>query len=139
MGSQFTIITNVSNFEIQPKDISLENHFFEAFDHTETEVSARHIIRLCQQRGGWFPFTKDEIEAVYNKAGHGGFTFNRLIHPEMVPDSMVTVFAGGYSPRHPVGGGWIIEKEGKFFVTDDFIRRCHKSSVDMAATLSKQS
>ncbi len=61
-------------YPIAPGHIGIDEHFFEAFGNTQTEVSARWIVRLCQDRGGWLPFTKEEIDAF----GKHKFCFNRL-------------------------------------------------------------
>lgn len=101
------IMHDGENFSIRPSHISTEGHLFDAFDHYESEISARYIVRLCQQRNSWSPFTLDEIEAVYQSAGHAdGFWFNRLI-----------------------SDGWIVERDGKYFITEGFIRCVRKSSL----------
>lgn len=116
------ILTDGEHFTIRPSDISSEGHLFDAFDHYETEISARYIVRLCQQRGNWHPFTRDEIEAVYQAAGHNdGFRFNRLIEPEYTRRSL-------YDTPVPKGGGWIVEGDGKYFITAEFVRRVHRST-----------
>jgi hypothetical protein len=117
------IVTHESNFPIQPKDIktTLGLHFFDAFDNSETEVSAKWLVRLAQEKGGWFPFTREEIEAFYNKGGHKGFWFNRLVEAERTRRNP-------WSEAYYDGGGWIIKEDDFYFFTDDFIKRCHKSS-----------
>jgi hypothetical protein len=96
----------------------------------ETEVSAGWVVRFLQERGlGWAPFTYEEINAFYGRKFKGGFGFNRLVNPEMVPPSLVRAFAGYIDPRVPVGGGWIVlGDDKKYCVTADFIERCFKSS-----------
>lgn len=118
----YTIVTHADSFHIQPKDINTPpgGHFWDAFGENETEVSARYIVRLCQRKGGWHPFTKEEIEKLYNEAGYKNFEFNRLIEP-----GMAFYIQKG---RVPEGGGWIIEREKYFYVTDDFILRCYKAA-----------
>ena len=118
------IVTADTNFKIQPCDIDTPpgGHFWGAFNNYETEVSARYIVRLCQARGGWQPFTLDEIEAFYNKSD---FTFNRLVRP----GTAYSITKGYYQ----IGGGWIIEQNGQYFVTDDFIRRCYNSAPKNSA------
>lgn len=122
------IVTESTRHKIKPKDINTSQHFFDAFDNTETEISAGYIVRLCQKKGGWFPFTKNEIEAFYRESGNVNFTFNRLIEPEMVPPSLARAFAGHHDTPVPKGGGWVVNINGMYHVTDDFIVRCFKSS-----------
>jgi hypothetical protein len=63
---------------IAPHDIDCSQHFWNAFDHSETETSANWIVRLCQELGGWQPFTRATLEAFYARKHKDGFTFNRL-------------------------------------------------------------
>jgi hypothetical protein len=110
------------NAGIQPEEINTNSHFWNAFDHSETEVSARWIVRFCQERGrGWDPFTADEIEAYYRKGGKFvNFRFNRLIEPGMA--------YGVPGERWMEGGGWIIPlPDGRLQVTRDFVHRCYRS------------
>lgn len=95
-----------SDYPVRPKHINAKQHLWNAFDHCETEVSAGYIVRLCQERGaGWAPFTKEQIEARYQEAGHKNFGFNRLINK-----------------------GWIKEDDGVYTITHEFVARCFKGS-----------
>lgn len=91
--------------EIFPFDINTGEHFWNAFDHSETEVSAHWIVRLCQDRGSWEPFSKGDIEDFYGQKHRDDFTFNKLLT-----------------------GGWIIERDGLYHITAGFIVRCFESS-----------
>lgn len=94
------------NYRIQPKHIDTSDHFWNAFDNMETEVSAHYIVKLCQRRKGWLPFTQKEIEEEYRRAGHtDGFTFNLL-----------------------VSGDWIIQCGDQYLITEEFVNACYKSS-----------
>lgn len=114
-----------TDFPIKPSDINAEEHLWNAFDNNETEVSAGYIVRLCQRKGGWLPFSDEEIESLYREAGHSHFSFNRLVEPGMA----FFILRGSV----PVGGGWIVKgDDGLYRVTDDFILRCFKSSPESA-------
>ena len=117
------VVTADMDFDIQPDQIDTPQggHFWDAFGNSETEVSARYVVRLCQEKGGWYPFTREEIEEFYNKSGHQNFWFNWLVHP----GTAYSITGGSYQ----VGGGWILEKDDQYFVTDDFIQRCYKSAL----------
>ncbi|MFA6554682.1 MAG: hypothetical protein WCS89_04235 [Candidatus Paceibacterota bacterium] len=127
--SQKKIITATEEFPITPEHIDASQHLFDAFDHSETEVSAGWIVRFMQARGkGWTPFTQEEIETFYSKKFNDGFHFNRLVNPQMIPPSLVRAFEGYMDPLVPAGGGWIIlADDKKYYVTDDFVIRCFKS------------
>ncbi|TSC82786.1 MAG: hypothetical protein G01um101420_144 [Parcubacteria group bacterium Gr01-1014_20] len=130
---QGSVITDQSNFPIQPEDIDASSHLWDAFENMETEVSAGWVIKFLQERGkGWAEFSAEEIEAFYARKHKDGFRFNRLVKPQAVPKSLAQYFAeglhyqGGFIPK---GGGWIVlAPSGKYQVTSDFIERCHRSS-----------
>jgi len=131
--SKHIIITN--EFPIQPSDIDVGigkkyKHLFGAFDNSETEVSANYVVRLCQKKGGWLPFTLEEIEEFYRELGHrDGFRFNRLIEPGQKVLNAAAVFGGATPQTKPVGGGWIVlGDDKKYYITDDFVTRCFQSS-----------
>lgn len=89
-------------YRVQPYDIDTNGHFFGAFEHNETEVSANWIVRLCQAKGSWSPFTAEELNRFYTPAD--GFTFNQLIRR-----------------------GYIIDRNGVYSVTREFVDTCYKS------------
>jgi hypothetical protein len=119
------IITNPEAFPIQPDQIDTSDHLWDAFDHHETEISARWIVQFCQQRGqSWSPIRPEELTRYYRterKQPHERFCFNRLIDPG-------TAFYGGLGSR-PVGGGWLMKQDdGTLAITDEFVTRCHQAS-----------
>lgn len=96
---------------VPPSAIDTSRHFWNAFDNSETETSALWIVRLCQERGGWEPFTVADIEALYHERfPRGRFHLNRLTDAR--------------------ADGPLIAKneEGLYEVSDDFIYRCYRSS-----------
>jgi len=100
------IVSDTGIFEIQPVDIDIGRHFFDAFGNFETEVSALYIVLLCREMGGWKPFSMEQIEEVYRRAGHrDGFLFNYLLP--------IFVMRG---------------EDDLYRVTDEFILRCYKAS-----------
>jgi hypothetical protein len=124
------IITANENFPIQPRHIGVDRHLFNSFDHYETEISAKWLIRFAQDRDrGWEPFTYKEIDGFYARTIKDGFTFNRLVEAEMVPPSLVRAFAGYHDPKVPRGGGWIIKgDDDRYYFTVDFVARCFQSN-----------
>jgi len=69
---------------ITPNAINTDKHFYGAFGNSETEVSAKHIVRLAKKKEGWFSFTLEEIEAQYNEKGHKYFCFNELLSRDFI-------------------------------------------------------
>lgn len=112
----------IEPYPVSPSDIDASSHLYNAFGHTETEISAGHIVRFCQERGSWGPFTRREIEEFYNRSGHKDFWFNRLVDPGIAYD----IRRGNYR----TGGGWVIHdvETDSFTVTTEFVERCHASS-----------
>ncbi len=93
---------------IRPEHIDTDNHFFEAFGHYETEVSARVIVEFCKEKnGGWRFFTLAAIKDFCRKLPipQEGFAFNKLISE-----------------------GFIVERSGGYIFTHEFICRCFMSS-----------
>lgn len=115
------LVEEVADFRIKPGDINANQHLSEAYGHYETEISAGYIIRMCQEKGSWEPFTQEEIKKFYQKAGHqDGFTFNQLVDRGLG----FSIMSGNY----PVGGGWIVLRDGKYHLTTTFIEAAFKSS-----------
>ncbi len=66
--------------KIAPSDIDTSQHFLDCFDKMEREISARYIVRMCQERGSWESFTLEDINDFYTRNGSGdGFWFNGLV------------------------------------------------------------
>lgn len=104
------------DYPIKPEDIDATSHLFEAFDHTETEIAAGWIVRLCQEKGHWGPFTEEEVTSFYQRAYPGEtFYYGRLIEPGM---------SSGGARR---GGGWLVRDGTTLRVTHDFITRCFQA------------
>jgi len=92
---------------IKPNDIDTSKHFFGAFGNMETEISANYIVRFCQERGNWEPFSYDELNGFCQRVGHkGDFWFNRL------------------------GKDGFVEKvtDGLYHITHRFVCRCYEAS-----------
>ena len=76
--------TNGAYHPVRPEHINTKAHFWDAFGHAETEISANWIVRLAQKLGGWKPFSAEQIEALYNESRLHRFTFNRLLDDGVV-------------------------------------------------------
>lgn len=96
-------------YVVQPGHINTKEHFWDAFGNSETEISARLIVSLCQKKGGWIPFTQEEIDKHTNQ----NFYFNRLCDSWEPKDDRNYVILG---------------EDGKYRVTHEFIAACFKSS-----------
>lgn len=94
-------------FSVAPWDIDASKHFFDAFDNTETEISAWWIVHFLQERkDGWRPFTYDDINLFYRKKHSHDFEFNWLVKKDWI----------------------VLRDDGKYCVTVDFILRCYRAS-----------
>lgn len=65
----------------KPADIILpDNHLYGTYGNYESEVSARWIIKFCQDAGDWISFTQAEID----KFSKHDFWFNNLIEDSYI-------------------------------------------------------
>ncbi len=105
--------------ELKPSMIDTVEHWWNAFDNCETEVSAKLFTRACAKKGEW-EVTQEELNAEDSK---GTFRFNWLLDVDG---------RSGRSGRWPtekdenglVYSKWIVEVEpGVFRPTEDFIRK----------------
>lgn len=95
---------------ITPEDISLGKHFFDAFGHYESEISASWLVSFAQARGeGWEPFTDADIEQFYAKSGYVNFSFNRLLTSCQIL-------------KREIAEGCV------YHFTEEFISRCYKAA-----------
>ncbi len=113
------------NSPIRPSDITLSpsNHTMPStFGKAEVEESAGKLIAFFQRRGDWVPFTIEELTAFYRTQGWN-------------PDYMFFGLMGAWKDDCPTpasfSGTWRmgqdylrIDIDGKYYVTDFFIRRC---------------
>ena len=137
-----------------PSTIPTTKQFLGAFGHCETEISANWIVQFCTEANedSWAPFALNTLDEFYrlkrvviinrdrkheydHQCTVSGvrqesptivteldvhpFTFNRLIQPGA---------AWGATGLHEVGGGWIVEKDGKLHITEEFVARCVRST-----------
>ena len=65
-----------------PDQIYMEEHFSDCFDNYEREITARWIVRLCQKKGDWLPFTYAEIDEFHREGTGQSFLFNGIVTPE---------------------------------------------------------
>lgn len=122
LSQRGSLVSETPDFKVKPEDIDCSKHLFDAYGNNETEISAGWIIRMLQKKGSWAPFTKEDIETFYQAGGFkDGFTFNQLVNPG------TSFFAREGNVQ--VGGGWIVEKDGKFHVTTTFVEAALKSSL----------
>lgn len=116
---------------ILPEHINTNEHFWNSFGHMETEVSARLIVKLCQKKGGWTPFTQAELDKM---DASGNFVFNGLDTLDfLIPSDQEAWHAnrtGSIEQRHRMAGRIAAMT---FTVTETFIARCYASSPSRAA------
>jgi hypothetical protein len=104
------------DYAIAPAMIRADEALMDSFDHMETEISAGWVCRFMQERGAWVAFTREEIDAFYQRQFPGArFGFNRLVDAGT---------ARSWRGSYPAGGGWVVlGDDGKYRVTEDFIKR----------------
>lgn len=93
---------------IRPEYINTGDHFWDAFDKSESETAARIIVLFCQQKqDGWTSFSLAEIRE-YRQS----FKFYSLVNEER--------------------GFVILGHDGRYRVTHEFICRCFAASPESA-------
>lgn len=130
MEQRGDLVEQAKGFTITPGDIDSSQHFGDAFGNNETEVSAGYIVRMCQEKGSWTPFTDEEIETFYRRVSGrtGRFTFNQLVEPQKVY-GIKDMRDGAQEGAQLSGGGWIVKKgDGKYHLTTAFVETIHNSS-----------
>ncbi len=99
------------NYPIKPNHINTKQHLYNAFGKSEVETSAGYIVRLCQRKGNWIPFSQEEIQKFYEEARgkKEDFWFNGLD----------TGGVEGYNlPFVPKG------EDGLYRITHGFVAKC---------------
>ncbi|MFA5299274.1 MAG: hypothetical protein WC389_13880, partial [Lutibacter sp.] len=81
--------------------------------------SAWWIVKLCQIKGNWQPFTYDEIEKLYNQYKYRNFWFNGLNGD------------GSYSTHY------IIQEGDLYYITSEFVAKCFTSSPNLKSEATK--
>ena len=112
--------------QITPDDINAKSHFWDAFGHNETEISANWIVRFCQERGkGWDSFTKQDIDSFYQRSWPGkSFGFNRLLGGPYQHQTAQSFSHG--ETRY--AEAYIVEGNSVYTITEKFVSACHRSS-----------
>ncbi|RTL06385.1 hypothetical protein EKK58_05390 [Candidatus Dependentiae bacterium] len=108
------------DFGIQPSHIDTARQFRGAFGHDMSEVSARWVVLLMQERGSWQPFSQEDIDAYYRRRYPGySFYFNQL----------VDIQYGSIGEKTLEGGGWIVlGEDGLYRVTEWFVQNCYRAA-----------
>jgi hypothetical protein len=114
MGSRIidSSIEQWKKYPIKPSHINTKEHFWDAFGNVETEASALFIVRLCQEKGGWLPFTKEELDRISKE----DYRFNRLRNSE---------------DGEGAGDLVILGSDNQYRVTHKFIATCFRSSPNL--------
>ncbi len=118
------------NHEIRPDDIDLKN-FISKFGKAEVEKSAANLVSFCQARGGWYPFTIQELENFCKKSEFDPrFMFFGLLGP-WEDDSMTMIF----SPQDRFHDSYpclVACCDGMYRITNVFIEMCAKKNFQAA-------
>ncbi len=101
---------------ISPDDVNIKKHFLDAFGHYETEMSAYWVVKLAQRKGGWNPFTQEEMDAIYGEAGFVNFNFNRLISNKLIIQS-----GDDENPTYHITGEFVLRLHPFVLSTDGAI------------------
>ncbi|KKW21390.1 MAG: hypothetical protein UY64_C0022G0015 [Parcubacteria group bacterium GW2011_GWA1_51_12] len=120
---------------IRPKDFNLASvgTLSSTFGKSEVEQTARNLIRFCQRRGGWYPFTVEELIDFYKQVGEDPrFIFFGLLGV-WGDDGM---FAQHTNPWHESPPYLVIGADGMYRVTERFIQQCAINLPKVPKTMS---
>lgn len=106
-------------YPIRPNDIDIA--LSSTFGKAEVEEAARNIILFCQQRGGWYPFSLEELSNFYMREERDCNMMFFGLSGIWYDDAMLS---GGFRESHPC---LVICGDGMYRVTDQFIERCAKT------------
>ena len=95
-----------ANDLIKPEHIDTGEHFWNAFGKCEKEITARWVVRFCQQRGDWGPFHETELTKFY----HEGMEREESFH------------------WNGLGDNGIEFADGMVFIQHEFVTACFKAS-----------
>ena len=109
-----TVVTDTHAVPISPADIKTDLHFSDAFGDFASDVVARQIIKFCQKRNSWNPFTRNEIKSFWQN-----------LYPDD-PFSLEDLIDSGFIKRRGI-------RHGRYCLTLEFISRCHQASRDAHA------
>ncbi|MFA4995679.1 MAG: hypothetical protein WC536_00885 [Patescibacteria group bacterium] len=118
----WNIIDESTEFDIRPSDINSSRRFSGAFGgHMPTEILARYIVLMCQEKDRWSSFTDEDFKSFCSHLGYDHFSFYRLAEPDLNED-VKNVY-------YETSNGWIVKGEDeRYRVTDEFIYKCYDSS-----------
>ncbi len=105
------ILSSEDSPPIQPDQINTKRHFWSAFGHSETEISANWIVRFCQFKGDWLPFSLVELTKFYQELlkKEESFRFNRLV-------------------SHSKTYSYVLVEGDRIILSKEFVGKCYSSS-----------
>lgn len=110
------------DFPIKPQDIDAQRSLSPSFRYANMEMAAARIVRLCQKKQSWDPFTKAEIFRFLYEEGTEDESYWRFNEKEPTFLSVLTwIKDERLTP-------WIVESFGKYYVTEEFVRLCHRAA-----------
>lgn len=115
-------------YNVQPKDIDISGRFplLSTFGHRETELAAIFIISFCQQKGGWVAFTYRELDEAYAQTQEGKWKMKFDMGYRLAVEKYGLYHLFDFYDLVP--NLVVLGDDGKYRVTEEFIRRCHKTS-----------
>lgn len=115
------LFTEHENYLVRPEHIPVDWDCRSSFGKHEPETAARYIVKLCQQSGGWKPFTYSEIQAIYQQDSSvekgDKFDFRGLERP--LPR---------WELESGTRGGWIVKLGDKYYISQLFVDNIWESA-----------
>ena len=117
-----------NSYPIQPKDIDVSGRLclLSTFGHRETELAAIFIINVCQQKGEWAALTHEELDEAYVQTKEGQWRIEFDLGYQWAVEKYGLNHLFGFYDLVP--NLVVLGDDGKYRVTEEFIRRCHEVS-----------
>ncbi len=120
----FSVIAETSGhptYPVRPKSIDTREIFLGKF---ELEETARNLVRFCQSRDGWIPFTIDDL-----------FKYSRSVNfdPNKMFFGMMGLWEddGGFGEICESFPYLVAGADGRYYFTDVFVKRCSRKQADV--------
>lgn len=106
------VVDESYRYPIRPEHIDADKHFVGAFGKWEMEEAARWIVRFCQKKRLWGPFSREDIAELYRKESLHFDDFSFLDLGGLLERNVLVSLIG----------------QGQYQITHEFICRCFEVS-----------
>lgn len=114
-------------FPVRPRDIDLSGGLSRCFSKNEVEGAAVELVSFFQRRNYWTSFSLQELTKFYKAKK---FPASKMLFGLLGPWWDDVMLGGIRQPRYPY---LVAFSDGRFCVTDCFVKQCRKHINSKAA------